>query len=36
MKLTIQLEAIEKNDKELFAKREKYKLKRLKISNLQF
>jgi hypothetical protein len=35
MKLTIQLETIERKNKELFAKKEKYKLKRLKMSNLQ-
>jgi hypothetical protein len=35
MKLTIQLETIKRKNKELFAKREKYKLKRLKMNNLQ-
>jgi hypothetical protein len=35
MKLTIPLETIERKNNEWFAKREKYKLKRLKMSNLQ-
>jgi hypothetical protein len=35
MKLTIQLETIERKNKEFFAKKEMYKLKRLEMNNLQ-